>query len=451
MLLFNSLTKKKETFKPQEGSVVTMYSCGPTVYASATIGNLRAYLFTDVLKKTLKLHGFLLRDVINITDVGHLQSDADDGDDKMEVAAKKQKTTPEQIAARYTDEFFADCALLNIDLSTTKIAKATDYVPHMIEHIRGLELGGFTYLTSDGVYFDSAKFPNYYALSGKKGDGDKAGVRVSLGEKKNPNDFALWKFTPPTALQKWDSPWGVGCPGWHIECSAIIRAELGDTIDIHTGGVDHIHIHHTNEIAQTEALTNKPFVRFWMHNEFVKVNNTKMSKSLGNAYTLGDLVARGFNPMAFRYFVLGAHYKTILNFTWEALEGAQRAYNNLVKRLSKLTGDEASPLHREKFIEFLADDLNTPKALALLWEVEDYNQAIEFDKVLGLGLREAVEEFSTKTQDVAPQDVVALAEQRHTAKQAKDWVASDKIREQVRGLGWEIIDKKDGFALVKKP
>ncbi|MCL2846218.1 MAG: cysteine--tRNA ligase [Firmicutes bacterium] len=456
MKLYNTMSRRKEDFVPMDGKTATIYSCGPTVYGTASIGNLRAYIFTDILKRGLLLAGFGIKDVINTTDVGHLQSDADDGEDKIEVAARKAKLDPAAIAQQYTDEFLRDCDALNI-LRPKKLVPATSCVDKMIEHIAGLEKLGYTYITSDGVYFDSSKFERYWDMQGKpkEGKGDKAGARIDMGEKRNAHDFALWKFTPPTALQKWDSPWGVGCPGWHIECSAIIRKHLGDTIDIHTGGIDHIPIHHTNEIAQSEALTGKTFARFWMHNEFMKVDGTKMSKSLGNVYTLPQLAKRGFTPMAFRYFVLGAHYRTILNFTFEALEGAQNAYNNLVKEVFKhYHATTHTPVTNDDFATAILDDLNTPRALAAIWELLRekpnrgvYDLIVKFDKTLGLGLEAAV---SVKIiVNEIPTSIKELAEKRFAAKQKKDFTAADKLRAEVQSMGYEILDSKDSYEIKK--
>ena len=438
MRLFNTMTRKKEDFQPIDGTTARIYSCGPTVYSTATIGNLRAYVFTDILKKSLEeVGGFKVFDVMNTTDVGHLQSDADEGEDKVELAAKKAAVSAQEIAKRYTDEFLCDTDLLNIRRPKV-IAPASAYVKQMISHVQELEKNGYTYKLSDGIYFNSAKFEDYYKLRGKPSD-DKTGARVAFGEKLGKNDFCLWRFTPPTALQKFDSPWGVGIPGWHIECSAIARQYLGDQFDIHTGGVDHIPIHHTNERAQTESLTKKPMANFWMHNEFIKIDGQKMSKSLGNVYTLADLSERGYLPVHFRYLCLQTHYRTILNFTFEALDGAKRAYENLIKQIKK---NKEVPGLKEEFHEALADDLNTSKALAVLWKAPK-KLALEFDKVLSLGLAEALQEKQVEI----PQEVIDLANQRLKFKQAKDFGAADKIRNDIKKLGYEIIDTADGFEI----
>ncbi|MCL2850751.1 MAG: cysteine--tRNA ligase [Firmicutes bacterium] len=459
MKLYNTLSRQKENFEPLDGKTAKIYSCGPTVYSSPSIGNMRAYIFTDILKKTLEMMGFEILDVMNITDVGHLQSDADDGEDKMELSAKKHSLTAGEIAKIYTDEFFNFCEKLNIRESKI-IAPATKFVDKMIDHIKGLEAKGLTYATSDGLYFDSSKFENYYALrlglkDKKQNIKDEGGKRINLGEKRNANDFCLWRKTPPAALQKWDSQWGIGMPGWHIECSAISRACLGDTIDIHTGGVDHIPIHHTNEIAQTESLTGKQYSRFWLHNEFVMINGGKMSKSLGNVYTVNDLVKQGLykdlSLMGFRYMVLQSHYRTIMNFTWDALNSATVAYMNLVKALSKHKYHDIEKSRgqkikladlKESFLNFLKDDLNTPKALAFVWELvkhephkDIYQLVLEFDSVLSLGLEDAVNDYGEPiVPDHILNEVKMLARQRLEAKGQKDWALADSLRTVINDL-----------------
>jgi len=457
MKLFNTLTRSKQDFSPIYNKTVGIYSCGPTVYNSPTIGNLRAYIFTDILKKTLRhVGGWDILDVVNTTDVGHLQSDADEGEDKMDISAKRTQTTPEQIAKKFTDEFLAATDALNITRPKV-IAPATSYINQMIKHVLELEQLGFTYNTSDGVYFRADKFDDYFALRGKS-KGDKAGMRVSMGEKQNQNDFCLWRFTKPTALQKFESPWGVGTPGWHIECSAIAREHLGDQFDIHTGGVDHIPIHHTNERAQTQAITKKEMSRFWLHNEFVKVDGTKMSKSLGNVYTLSDLIAIGYDPLHFRYLCLLAHYRTILNFTFDGLDAAKKAYENLVRELSKHKAAPKTKLDtakfRDEFNGALSDDLNTPKAIGTLWTMlkspasrEIYDQAIEFDRILSLDL----DSIKKPKEDKIPKEVMDLAILRAKHKQNRDFANADRLREQINALGFNVSDTPNGPGLTKQP
>ncbi len=315
--LYNTLTREKEEFHPIKQNVVTMYSCGPTVYNYAHIGNLRTYVFMDMLRRSLRYCGYKIKGVMNITDVGHLLSDADDGEDKMEKAAKEQKKTPREIADYYTEIFFKDLTRLNIGKPEI-IAKATEHIPDMISYVQDLVKKGYGYETSDGIYFDIAKFDGYGKLSRLNLDEQIAGARVEVNtEKRHPADFALWKKAEKNHIMQWESPWGMGYPGWHIECSAMSRKYLGVTFDIHTGGVDHIPVHHENEIAQSEAREDTKTVNTWMHGEFMLVDGGKMSKSLGNTYTIDNLIERGYSPLAFRYFCLNAHYRKKLNFTFE--------------------------------------------------------------------------------------------------------------------------------------
>jgi cysteinyl-tRNA synthetase len=403
MKLFNTLTRAKDEFTPIDAAAVRIYSCGPTVYNTPHIGNLRAYVFTDILKKTLEFAGYKIFDVMNLTDVGHLVGDADDGEDKVEKTARAQNTTPAAIAKKYTDQFFDYCAQLNIRKPKI-VAPATEYIGDMKNFVTDLSARGLTYTTADGIYFDASKFPNYNKLSRQPIDKNVAGARVTMGEKKNANDFALWKFVKENALQKWQSPTAEGiippsgCPGWHIECSAIARRHLGDTFDIHTGGVDHIPIHHTNEIAQTESLTGKPMCNFWLHNEHIQIDGGKMSKSLGNTYTVDDLKSRGFSPLAYRYLCLCTHYRTQLNFTWEALTNAQTAYNKMLARLkihaaAPNTPSPAIEKESQSAAAALLNDLNTPMAMGILWKLLKlppnrliYEKIKSFDAVLSLDL-----------------------------------------------------------------
>jgi cysteinyl-tRNA synthetase len=463
--LFNTLSRQKEDFIPIDGCTARIYSCGPTVYNTATIGNLRAYIFTDVLKKTIELAGFSVFDVMNTTDVGHLVSDADDGDDKVESTARKLNTTPQVIARKYTDLFFADCKKLNIRRPAV-VAPATHYIQDMIEFIKVLEEKGFTYITDDGVYFDSSRFPDYNKLSRAVIGQNKAGARVDIGQKHGINDFALWKFINPNSMQKWSAPWSPpggkacdGAPGWHIECSTIALKHLGETFDIHTGGIDHIPTHHTNEIAQTESLTGKPMAKFWIHNEFITVNGGKMSKSIGNTYIIEDLELRGFKPLAYRYYCLLTHYRSILNFTWSGLRAAQNAYDNLIVQLVKhynvREGEIGTTAFEKPGVSALFEDLNTPKALAYIWEIlkrppsrEIYNQIIYLDRVLSLDLEKSVSELLES--EIIPDTVRVIAEKRLCAKKNKDFILADNLRKEIVALGYEINDTKDGYTITAK-
>ena len=461
--LYNTLTRKKEEFKPINDKVVTMYSCGPTVYGYAHIGNLRAYVFMDTLRRTLKYNGYKLKGVMNITDVGHLLSDGDEGEDKMEQASKQQNKSPEEIAEFYTAAFMKDLARLNIGKPEI-IAKATDHIDDMIAYVSDLCDKGYGYFTGDAVYFDIGKFPEYGKLSRLKLEDQIAGARVEVNTKKrHPADFALWKIAEPNHIMKWESPWGLGYPGWHIECSTMSRKYLGKVFDIHTGGVDHIPVHHENEIAQSEAREGCKTVNYWLHNEFMCVDGGKMSKSLGNTYTVDYLLERGYRPLALRYLMLNAHYRKKLNFTFEGLDSAQVSYLRLLdlcykhKNSAVKTSEEVLTRYREQFVEAINDDLNVPLALGVLWTLlkepssrDVYALALEFDKVLGLSLDkpEPLKEESAASVEV-PDEVAELVKKRAAARSAKDWAESDRLRDEIASLGYKVIDTKDGAKVEK--
>lgn len=455
--VYNTLTRRKEEFVPLNDKVVTMYSCGPTVYSYAHIGNMRAYLFMDSVRRTLKYNGYKLKGVMNITDVGHLLSDGDDGEDKMEKASREQQKSVYEIAAIYTDAFMKDLAKLNIGKPEI-IAKATDHINDMIKYVEALVEKGYGYETSDGIYFDISKFREYGKLSGLDLEGQRAGARVDVNdEKRNPADFALWKKAPKEHIMQWESPWGMGYPGWHIECSAMSRKYLGDTFDIHTGGVDHIPVHHENEIAQSEALVGHKTVDYWMHVEFMQVDGGKMSKSLKNTYTVSELEQKGYSAMTFRYFCLNTHYRKKLNFTFEGMDAAKTAYNRLLAAVHSHKGgksfdEEAVKKYDELFTEAINDDINIPLGLGVLWNMLKekpsqaiYDLAMKFDKVLGL----ALDTESAPEKVEAPEEVIKLAELRLKARKDKDWAQSDVLREQISKLGYQIIDKKDGYDIKK--
>ncbi len=455
--VYNTLTRRKEEFVPLNDRVVTMYSCGPTVYSYAHIGNMRAYLFMDSVRRTLKYNGYKLKGVMNITDVGHLLSDGDDGEDKMEKASREQQKSVYEIAAIYTDAFMKDLAKLNIGKPEI-IAKATDHINDMIKYVEALVEKGYGYETSDGIYFDISKFREYGKLSGLDLEGQRAGARVDVNdEKRNPADFALWKKAPKEHIMQWESPWGMGYPGWHIECSAMSRKYLGDTFDIHTGGVDHIPVHHENEIAQSEALVGHKTVDYWMHVEFMQVDGGKMSKSLKNTYTVSELEQKGYSAMAFRYFCLNTHYRKKLNFTFEGMDAAKTAYNRLLAAVHSHKGgksfdEEAVKKYDKLFTEAINDDINIPLGLGVLWNMLKekpsqaiYDLAMKFDKVLGL----ALDTESAPEKVEAPEEVIKLAELRLKARKDKDWAQSDVLREQISKLGYQIIDKKDGYDIKK--
>lgn len=460
--IYNTLTRQKEDFTPIREGKAYMYSCGPTVYNYAHIGNLRTYIFMDLFRRTLRYDGYKLKGVMNITDVGHLLSDGDTGEDKMQKASREQKKSPWEIAAYYTDVFFTDLKKLNIGKPEI-IAKATDHIQEMIDYVQKLVEKGYGYEIDDGIYFDIGKFPGYGKLSRLNLEEQQAGARVEVNsQKRHPADFALWKKAEPEHIMQWPSPWGMGYPGWHIECSAMSLKYLGMPFDIHTGGVDHIPVHHENEIAQNEALTGKKSVNYWVHGEFMLVNNGKMSKSLGNTYRISDLEERGYKALDFRYFCLNTHYRKKLNFTFEGLDAAKAAYARLLAQVYKHKTAKASgntvlaEKYLEQFRQAIDDDLNVPLALGILWTMmketpakELYTAALEFDKVLGLDLdkAEAPKEEEQKTD--APQEVIALCEERKAAKAAKDWAKADKLRADIAAMGYTVVDTKNGYKVTK--
>jgi len=470
MKVYNTMSRKKEEFKPLNEEFVTIYSCGPTVYNYAHIGNMRTYVFMDILRRALKLNGYNLKHVMNITDVGHLTSDGDEGEDKMEKAAKSQQKTPWEIAAYFTGVFFEDLKRLNI--GTPELTpKATDHIDQMIDFVKELCDKGYGYETSDGIYFDISKFPRYGRLSRANLEEQLAGAseRVEINnEKRHPADFAIWKKAPKEHIMQWPSPWGMGYPGWHIECSTMSREYLGDCFDIHTGGVDHIPIHHENEIAQSEALTGKKSVDYWMHSEFLLVDNGKMSKSLGNTYTVSDLIEKGYSPLAYRYFCLNGNYRNKLNFTWDALDAAQvsldRLYAAVAKHKDAPSGnisEETIQEWKNDFIEAVSDDLNVPLGLGILWKVlknaeksrDIYEFALFTDSVLGLSIEEnanKVSENDNNEEAEVSQEILDLVAKRTEAKKAKDFKTADSIRDQLKDMGITLIDTKEGVKIVKE-
>jgi len=459
LLVYNTRARRKERFEPLEPGHVRMYSCGPTVYSAQHIGNLRPYLFADLLRRTLEHAGLRVTHVINITDVGHLTDDADAGEDKMEVAAKRTGRRAEELAAEYEQQWKRDCARVGC-LPPHATPRASEHVPAQIEMARRLEERGFTYRIEDGLYFDVSKFPRYAELSRLDLAGQQGGARIGGVEgKRNPQDFALWKFAAPGVKrqQEWDSPWGRGFPGWHLECSAMSIQYLGQTFDIHTGGVDHIPVHHTNEIAQSEgALDVHPWVNVWMHEEFLDFRGEKMSKSKGNVYVLDDLVAQGVEPLAYRYFFLQAHYRQQQTFTDEALAAAATGYDRLVGlacELRRAQGDvDASRLEepRSRFAEALCDDLNAPRAMAVVWQVarsdalspaERWTLLAEFDAVLGLDLANA--EPRAAQQESDPR-IDAMVAGRDAARAAKEWAEADRLRDALAAEGILLEDGPEG-------
>ena len=452
--LYNSLTRNKEEFKPY-GDKVNMYSCGPTVYYFPHIGNMRAYLFMDNIRRVLKYNGYEINGVMNITDVGHLTSDADEGDDKMLVASKREHKSPWEIAKYYTDIFMEDAKRLNIDLPE-HICPATSVINEIIEFVKGLMEKGYAYETSKGIYFDISKFKDYGQLSGKVIENDIAGARIEVDdEKHNPQDFTVWIKAPKEHIMQWESPWGLGYPGWHIECSTIGKKFLGDHIDIHTGGVDHKPIHHENEIAQSDSLEGHKVVKSWMHVEFLQVDGGKMSKSLKNIYTLNDLQEKGFKPEVFRYFYFTAHYSKQQNFTFDAMQSAKNTLQSLKQAVLTHKQGKAeidTEQYENEFLEAINNDLNMPVALAVVWKMlkeeksqNVYDTMMKFNKILGFNFDEAVEDAVV---DI-PEDIKALAETRWQAKLQKDWAKADEYRNKLTSLGYQVLDSKEDYTIKK--
>lgn len=450
---YNSLTRRKEEFKPHD-EIVKMYSCGPTVYSYPHIGNMRAYLFMDNIRRTLKYNGYKIDGVMNITDVGHLTSDADEGEDKMLVASQREHKSPWEIAKFYTEIFMKDVKSLNIDLPE-HIVPATSVIDDIIAFVKGLQDKGYAYETSKGIYFDISKFGGYGQL-GMDVNAKKAGARIEVdSEKRHPADFALWIKAPKEHIMQWASPWGMGYPGWHIECSTIGKKYLGDNIDIHTGGVDHKTIHHENEIAQSDCLEGHKVVHFWMHLEFLQIDGGKMSKSLHNVFTLEDLENNGFSPEDFRYFYFMAHYSKQQNFTYDSLMAAKNSLKNFKaaawehKNDTNLLSEEAKNRYQEDFLNAINDDLNMPVALAVCQKLlkepkskDVYALITKFNEVLGLNLDE-------EQKDEVPQEIKDMAEKRWQAKKNKDFATADALRAEISKQGYTINDKKDGYEIVK--
>ena len=461
--LYNTLTRKKENFKPLIGNEVRIYTCGPTVYNYAHIGNFRSYIFMDNLRRVLKYNGYKLKHVMNITDVGHLESDADEGEDKMEKAAKRENKNPYDIAKFYTEAFFKDMESLNIEIPEI-IAKATDHIPEMIEYVKKIIENGYAYETSKGIYFDISKLDKYPVLSNRKMDEQIAGARVDVDpEKKNPYDFALWIKAPENHIMKWESPWGLSYPGWHLECTAMGNKYLGEEFDIHTGGVDHIPIHHENEIAQAKGATGKIHAKLWMHVEFLQVDGGKMSKSLGNVYTISQLAERGIEALAYKLFCYSAHYRTKLNFTFDGALSSQKALNRLREGyLKHLKGEdevknEIIQEYETKFLETINDDLNIPAAMGIIWDIvrseqksKKYAELLEkFDQVLGLDIKNSQRYLEKQSNIEIPEEIKELIEKRKIARQEKNWKLSDEIRDILVKKGYQVEDSKEGM-IVKK-
>ncbi len=453
--LYDNYTRSLRVFEALVAGKAGLYTCGPTVYDYQHIGNFRTFLFEDVLKRVLEWNGYRVRHVMNITDVGHLTSDADTGEDKMEAGSRRTGKTAWEIAELYTQDFLAGMDALNIERPDV-LSRATDHIREQVEFVADIEKNGFAYRTSDGVYFDTSRQPDYGYLARLDRAGLEAGKRVDIGEKRSATDFALWKFSAPGEKRQmeWPSPWGTGFPGWHIECSAMAQKYLGDYFDIHCGGEDHIPVHHTNEIAQTQARVGTRLANFWMHGYFLLADDAKMAKSAGGFLRLKLLTDRGYDPLAYRYLCLTAHYRTQMNFTWEALDAATTALDRLRSGLHAMEdGGVADAAYLERFAAEINDDLNTARALALAWEVlrgelpPSVKKAtlLDFDRVFGLGLA-----AWRPKQETVPEAVSAIAAARAAARASRQWAEADRLRKLLHEAGWEMEDRADGYALKRR-
>ena len=459
IFFYNTLTRKKELFKPIDEKEVRIYSCGPTVYKDATIGNMRTNIFQDVLRRVLCYNGYKLKHAMNITDVGHLVSDGDEGEDKMIKSAREEHKSPEEIAKHYTKLFFDDLKALNIETPEI-VCKATDHIKEMLAYVETLVEKGYAYETSTAIYFDVSKLDKYPVLSNLNVEDQKAGARVEVDpEKKNSYDFALWIKAPENHLMKWDSPWGPSYPGWHIECSAMGQKYLGEQFDIHTGGIDLIPTHHENEIAQSKGYCGKIPANYWLHGEYLLIDGGKMSKSLGNVYLLKDIIDRGYNPLTYKLFSYSSHYRNKLNFTWEGMDATEKSLERL-KNGYKLHSngtdeveDKVVNQFEERFHRAINDDLNMPLAMGVVWEVVRNEKKspklakllLKFDEVLGLKIDE-----EDKKQENIPEEILNLVRERKVARENKNWEESDRLRDLINSKGYNVKDTKDGMEITKK-
>ena len=458
---YNTLTRKKEKFVPIDEKEIRIYSCGPTVYKDATIGNMRTNIFQDVLRKVLRYNGYKIKHAMNITDVGHLVSDGDEGEDKMLKSAREENKAPEEIANHYTKLFFDD--LKNLNLETPEIiCKATDHIQDMLKYVEKLVEKGYAYETSTAIYFDISKLDKYPVLSNLNLEDQKAGARVEVDpEKKNPQDFALWIKAPENHLMKWDSPWGPSYPGWHIECSAMGQKYLGEQFDIHTGGIDLIPTHHENEIAQSKGYCGKIPAKYWLHGEYLLIDGGKMSKSLGNVYLIKDIIDKGYDPLVYKLFTYSSHYRNKLNFTWAGIEATSKSLERL-KNGYKAHLDGTDEIEDSKIIEYeerfhkaINDDLNMPLAMGVVWEVVRNEKKspklaellLKFDTILGLKIDEETKQ--DKVQDEIPEEILKLVEERNIARANKDWAKSDELRDKIQEKGFRVIDSKEGTRIEK--
>ena len=467
--LYNTMTRKLEEFKPLVDGKMGFYTCGPTVYWDAHIGNMRTFVNSDIIKRVFIENGYDVTHVTNITDVGHLTSDADSGDDKMEKGAARENMSVWDVAQKYIDGFLHDADMLNI-IRPTYMPRATDHISEQIAQVQQLEALGYTYeIPGDGIYYDTSKFANYGALGGQKLSDLRGGARIDDSGKRNSTDFALWKFSPTDTKRamEWDSPWGVGFPGWHIECSAMSMKYLGQHFDLHVGGQEHAKVHHSNEIAQSEPVVGAPWVSYWMHFEWLLLKDGKMSKSSGTAYTVRNLMERGYDPMAYRYLLLQGHYRQPLEFSFESLDAAAAGYKNIVRKIADLIqsdaqGEQDNDVYNtwhNKILAPASDNFKTAESLVVIQELlkdASVNPAtkialFEFvDRLLGLQFIGRAQKLVDLEKESAPDEIVELAKRRADAKAAKDWATADALRAEIDAAGWTVLDGKDGYKIVKK-
>ena len=466
--LYNTMSRKLEEFKPITQNHVGFYSCGPTVYWDQHLGNMRTFLNNDILKRMFLANGYTVNHVMNYTDVGHLTSDEDTGEDKMEKGAARENMSVWDVAKKYINSCERDMASLNI-IRPTHAVRATDHIKEQIELVQRLEAKGFTYeIQGDGIYYDTSKFPDYGALGGQNLSELRGGASIENNNKRNITDFALWKFSPKDAKRQmeWDSPWGIGFPGWHLECSAMSMKYLGEHFDIHTGGQEHIKVHHTNEIAQSEPIVGKPWVHYWVHWEWLLLKDGKMSKSSGSFWTVQGLIEKGYDPMAYRYLVLLGHYRQPISFSMDSLDAAATGYKNLVHKIADLMNDKSGDIDQslyqqwhDKILAPVSDNLKTAEALVVVQDLIKDKMVnnktklalFEFiDDLLGLQFMDRATKLHKLESEEAPETVKDLAVKRLEAKKSRDFILADSLRNEIDSLGWTVLDSVDGFRLVKK-
>lgn len=466
--LFNTLTRKVEDFVPIKPNHMGFYSCGPTVYWDQHLGNMRTFLNNDILKRMFLANGYDVTHVMNFTDVGHLTSDEDTGDDKMEKGAARENMSVWEIAEKYIKNCLDDMDALNL-MRPTYTPRATDHIKEQIELIQKLEKLGYTYeIPGDGIYYDTSKLPNYGELGGQNLAELRGGARIENNNKRNITDFALWKFSPKDTKRQmeWESPWGIGFPGWHLECSAMSMKYLGEHFDIHTGGQEHIKVHHTNEIAQSEPIVGKPWVHYWVHWAWLLLKDGKMSKSAGSFWTVRTLIEKGYDPMAYRYLVLLGHYRQPVEFSFDSLDAASVGYKNIVRKVADLMSDKDNNIDKavydewhDKILTPVSDNLKTAETLVVFQELlkdKSVNNATKFalvkfvDELLGLQFADRAQKLLDLEQEVAPAEIQELAKNRMEAKKNRDFATADSLRNQIDSLGWSVVDMPAGYKLVKK-